>query len=70
MVEQREKRIAGDKFGQTVRGQMGVFWFHGETLTFMLRLLMGNCCGFGTRSSMSRFTLRMTKVWLLLGGWT
>lgn len=36
----------------------------------MLRLLMGNCWEFGTRSSMSRFTLRMTKVWLLLGGWT
>lgn len=31
---------------------------------------MGNCWEFGTRSSMSRFTLRMTKVWLLLGGWT
>ena len=43
VVEQRDKRIAGDKFRQTVGGQMGVLWFYGETLTFLLRLLMGNC---------------------------
>ena len=31
---------------------------------------MANCWGFGTRNSLSRFTLRMTTVWLLQGEWT
>ena len=43
VVEQRDKRIARDKFGQTVRGQIGVLCFHGETLVVMLSLLMANC---------------------------